>query len=153
SAEQCHRSVQLPHHLADDVDRLVLQLVELVPAVEARALGGVRRRAPVGGGGQCRGHVWIPHSVLVRPAHRPDRGSSPGATRRVHGSQPMLGYPAPSRGLTGTRCSSAWANTWSKVHCAKGLILTNRWVRSQLTRGVRARSGLSSRRTPVTQAS
>ena len=31
------------------------------------------------------GHQWIPHSVLVVPAQRPLRGSSPGATRRVHG--------------------------------------------------------------------
>ena len=32
-----------------------------------------------------------PHSVLSRPAHRPDRGSSPGATFDVHGMQPMDG--------------------------------------------------------------
>ena len=37
------------------------------------------------------GHQWIPHSVLAVPAHRPLRGSSPGATRRVHGAQPMDG--------------------------------------------------------------
>ena len=32
-----------------------------------------------------------PHSVLVLPAQRPERGSSPGATRRVQGAQPMDG--------------------------------------------------------------
>ena len=36
-------------------------------------------------------HVWMPHSVLLVPAQRPLRGSSPGATRRVHGAQPIDG--------------------------------------------------------------
>ncbi|GAB3033453.1 hypothetical protein GCM10027078_30370 [Nocardioides flavus (ex Wang et al. 2016)] len=36
-------------------------------------------------------HAWIPHSVFEVPAQRPLRGSSPGATRRVQGQQPMLG--------------------------------------------------------------
>ena len=33
----------------------------------------------------------MPHSVLPVPAHRPLRGSSPGATRRVQGQQPIDG--------------------------------------------------------------
>ena len=37
------------------------------------------------------GQTCRPHSVLVDPAHRPERGSSPGATRRVHGAQPIEG--------------------------------------------------------------
>jgi hypothetical protein len=46
-----------------------------------------------GGAWQERGsgHEWIPHSVLLVPAQRPLRGSSPGATRRVHGQQPIDG--------------------------------------------------------------
>jgi hypothetical protein len=36
-------------------------------------------------------HEWIPHSVLPVPAQRPLRGSSPGATREVHGQQPIDG--------------------------------------------------------------
>ncbi|MDQ3503733.1 MAG: GNAT family N-acetyltransferase [Actinomycetota bacterium] len=32
-----------------------------------------------------------PHSVFAEPAQRPARGSSPGATRRVQGAQPMDG--------------------------------------------------------------
>ena len=32
-----------------------------------------------------------PHSVLVEPTQRPERGSSPGATLRVHGAQPIDG--------------------------------------------------------------
>ena len=39
----------------------------------------------------CAAHEWIPHSVLLVPAQRPLRGSSPGATRRVHGQQPIDG--------------------------------------------------------------
>ena len=38
-----------------------------------------------------RGHRWMPHSVLLVPAQRPLRGSSPGATRRVQGAQPIEG--------------------------------------------------------------
>ena len=35
--------------------------------------------------GPALGQAWRPHSVLSRPAQRPARGSSPGATRWVHG--------------------------------------------------------------------
>ena len=34
---------------------------------------------------------WRPHSVLAKPAHRPARGSCPGATGRVQGAQPIEG--------------------------------------------------------------
>ena len=33
--------------------------------------------------------VWIPHSVLAVPAHRPARSSSPSGTGCVQGQQPM----------------------------------------------------------------
>ncbi|MPM63521.1 hypothetical protein SDC9_110401 [bioreactor metagenome] len=69
AAEQQHRPLQLGDGLADDVDGLGLQQVEMVESA----------------------HRCNPHSVLARPAHRPARGSSPGATRRVHGSQPIEG--------------------------------------------------------------
>lgn len=36
-------------------------------------------------------HAWRPHSVLVKPAQRPARGSSSGPTGRVQGAHPMLG--------------------------------------------------------------
>ena len=42
-------------------------------------------------GRHARPHTWSPHSVLSRPAQRPALGSSPGATRRVHGRHPMDG--------------------------------------------------------------
>jgi len=34
---------------------------------------------------------WRPHSVLAWPAHRPARSSSPWATGRVQGQQPIEG--------------------------------------------------------------
>lgn len=34
---------------------------------------------------------WMPHSVLSQPRHRPERGSSPGATVVVQGTQPIDG--------------------------------------------------------------
>ena len=34
-------------------------------------------------------HVCNPHSILEVPDQRPARGSSPGATARVQGAQPM----------------------------------------------------------------
>ena len=46
----------------------------------------------------------MPHSVFVLPAQRPARGSSPGATARVHGAQPMEANPSSTSGLTGTWC-------------------------------------------------
>ena len=35
--------------------------------------------------------TWSPHSFLSLPAQRPERGSSPSATGRVHGQQPIDG--------------------------------------------------------------
>ena len=52
---------------------------------------GDRRRCRRWGGGRGLASWWIPHSVLPVPAQRPLRGSSPGATRRVHGQQPIEG--------------------------------------------------------------
>ena len=43
------------------------------------------------GSGECGCHRWIPHSVLDEPAQRPERGSAPGSTRLVQGSQPIDG--------------------------------------------------------------
>ena len=40
-------------------------------------------------GGCVTGHVCRPHSTLSLPDQRPARGSSPSATGRVHGAQPM----------------------------------------------------------------
>ena len=76
--------LELADDLTDDEDRLGLEGVELAEDV-GPARG--RDRSFRGGGA----HVWIPHSVLESPAQRPDRGSSPGATRRVHGSHPIDG--------------------------------------------------------------
>ena len=47
---------------------------------------------------------WIPHSLGAPTSHhhRPALSSSPGATGRVQGSQPMLVYPAAYSGWTGT---------------------------------------------------
>ena len=95
-AEEQDRAFEFADDLADDVDRLAFQHVEL--RERCMPCAGFRVRPPVclgdrQGGGRVDGqsHVWIPHSVLVSPAHRPDRGSAPGATGRVHGSQPMEG--------------------------------------------------------------
>ena len=77
AGEQQHGALELGDDLADDVDRLGLEQVEGVEA--RRGLGLV----------QC--HTCSPHSVFDRPAQRPDRGSSPGGDRLVHGSQPIEG--------------------------------------------------------------
>ncbi|GGO98414.1 hypothetical protein GCM10011612_13260 [Actinomyces gaoshouyii] len=78
AAEQQDGAGALGDRLADDEDRLGLQRVELV-------------ERGAGSGGRGGAHRWIPHSVLVNPAQRPERGSSPGATRAVQGSQPIEG--------------------------------------------------------------
>ena len=59
----------------------------------SRAPGGesmteVQRRAVIERRG---GHTCNPHSVLALPAQRPPRRSSPGATGRVQGQQPIDG--------------------------------------------------------------
>jgi len=40
------------------------------------------------------GQVWIPHSVLPEPVHRPLRGSAPASTFIVQVAQPIDGYPS-----------------------------------------------------------
>ena len=80
---------------------------QLDGAVDAVAVPGPRAAARAGrrtsSSGERRGgrgmrpilplrssaQVWMPHSVLLLPAQRPARGSSPGATGRVHGAQPI----------------------------------------------------------------
>ncbi len=107
AAEQQHGALELGHHLADDVDALALERVELREAAPPgqRRAGDRRVRGgaggSTGGGARCVGrqvdgrharpHTWSPHSVLSSPAQRPALGSSPGATRRVHGWQPIDG--------------------------------------------------------------
>src|SRR5687768_8551449 len=86
AGEQQRRLLELGYNLADDVDRLRLERVQ---AGEARGgsdvghLGGLL--------GYESAHTCSPHSVLLVPAQRPARGSSPGATLRVQGWQPMDG--------------------------------------------------------------
>ena len=55
---------------------------------------GSRVPAAVRDGNQGRRRcqaVWIPHSVLPVPVHRPLRGSAPGATGSVQVAQPIDG--------------------------------------------------------------
>ncbi len=40
------------------------------------------------------GQVWIPHSVLPVPVHRPLRGSAPASTFIVQVAHPIDGYPS-----------------------------------------------------------
>ena len=93
AGEEDHRPLELPGHLPHDVDRLGLEVVQMVQPV-CRA-PGTRARRRLGGCLNCRGrphhggHWCNPHSVLARPDQRPARGSSPSATGRVHGSHPM----------------------------------------------------------------
>ena len=84
AGEQQDGPLGLGGDLPDDVDRLVLERVEVVVAGRSR-----RGRRP--GGARGGAHRWIPHSVLVRPAQRPDLGSCPGATLRVQVAHPMDG--------------------------------------------------------------
>ena len=58
AGEEDHGAVELARDLAEDVDRLALQGVERV---------------------QGSRHACRPHSVLARPAQRPERGSAPGS--------------------------------------------------------------------------
>ncbi len=56
---------------------------------------GPRVPAAVRDRDQRRGQeVWMPHSVLPVPVHRPLRGSAPGATFIVQVEHPMDGYPS-----------------------------------------------------------
>ena len=72
TAEQQHRVLALGGDFADDGERLIGERVE------------------VRGGDDLGAHTCNPHSVFALPLQRPARLSSPGATGRVHGQQPML---------------------------------------------------------------
>ena len=95
AAEEQRRTLELARHLADDEDRLGLERVEVGEAAVVGVADGSPATCAGRGRGRSRGrgrrHVWSPHSVLEKPAQRPARGSSPGSTRRVHGSQPIDG--------------------------------------------------------------
>ena len=54
---------------------------------ERRLARSGQAREPHGRGA----HILIPHSTLSRPAQRPARASSPGATRRVQVAHPIDG--------------------------------------------------------------
>ena len=71
----------------------VLSLLSLLGSRRGRVLRGVRCGGPVGSAAVrvSSGQTWMPHSVLPVPDQRPARGSSPGATRRVQGAQPIEG--------------------------------------------------------------
>ena len=83
------------------VGRLVARQLRGRPRVQLRRLGVGRaglvtaRRLNDGRAirsGDVAGQaMWRPHSDLSRPCHRPDRGSSPGATLLVHGMHPIDG--------------------------------------------------------------
>ncbi len=68
---------------------------------------GPRVPAAVRDRDQRRGQeVWMPHSVLPVPVHRPLRGSDPGATFIVQVAHPMEGYPSYTSGFTSTPFSA-----------------------------------------------
>ena len=97
AAEEQHRALELGGDLADDEDRLALER-RRAGSSTGRSVGAAGFRSVVtsvyerlGQGSGWSRHGWSPHSVLAKPAQRPARGSSPGATRRVHGSQPIDG--------------------------------------------------------------
>ena len=73
--EEKNRRLALSGYFADDLDRFVFELPD--PGDDE-----VAHFSPP----MCR-----PHSVLAWPDQRPARLSSPGATGRVHGQQPMDG--------------------------------------------------------------
>ena len=74
-----------------------LPCARVIRAGAAMAIGSLRTGAsdsvvPDGWWlGSVGGHWWMPHSVFWDPAQRPLRGSSPSATRWVHGQQPIEG--------------------------------------------------------------
>src|SRR5437899_4864926 len=115
ATEQQDRPLELPGHLAEDVDRLGLESVKL--AEDDRAAHSRRRlgrnwcrrnwcRRNWCRRNWCRRHRCNPHSVLSLPAQRPALGSSPGATARVQGAQPMEVKPSWRKGLSTTPYSS-----------------------------------------------
>ena len=96
----------------------------------------------------------MPHSVLPVPAQRPLRGSSPGATRRVHG-------PAADRRVAVVLqrvdqhavLGDVAVDVARRVQRASGETLTLRFLSSQPTTGAITRLWVSARRSPVAQAS
>ena len=91
AGEQQHRPLELGDDLADDVDGLALEQVELVEAGSCGRIGLCLLEDRCRLECWCRGHRCSPHSVFASPAQRPDRGSSPALTGFVHGAQPMEG--------------------------------------------------------------
>ena len=110
AGEQQRRALELAGDLAQHVDGVGLERRQL------GAVGGARSRVSGGRRGHGAGAVgvpgvkscgigvrarvarWVwashrcrPHSVLVLPAQRPARASSPSATARVQGQQPTEG--------------------------------------------------------------
>jgi len=64
------------------------------PHVDQVEVDGVLRWPRGAGVGARRlrvAHRCSPHSVLLEPAQRPERGSAPSTTRSVHGQQPIEG--------------------------------------------------------------
>ncbi len=100
--EQDHGPLELARHLAEDVDGLGLEVVEVVEGV----LGWQRLLGGAAGGQRRRAHVCSPHSVLFFPAQRPALGSSPGATALVQGAQPIEANPLCRNGFRKTSFSS-----------------------------------------------
>src|ERR1019366_908817 len=94
--------------------------------------------------------LCIPHSVLSRPAQRPERESAADATCCVHGRHPIDGKPRCTKGLTGTSCAAMYAATSGSLQVAMGLIFTS--PRPYPTIGVDARDGASDLRSPLIQA-
>ena len=88
-----HRAAELRGGLAEDVDALGLQQVEMAQRRGHAAASRAGRR----------GLACSPHSLPSSFSHhqRPARTSSPGRIARVHGWQPMEGKPRACSGLTG----------------------------------------------------
>ena len=76
--------------------------------------------------GSCAARSCSPHSRCSGSSHhqRPARQSSPSATARVHGAQPMLGKPWSWSGLYGTSWARMNSHTRASSQAASGLILT-----------------------------
>ena len=92
--KQQRRPLERRRGLAQDEDRFFLEPVEVGVVEFGQQLKGGARRVHAGApevrGGFC---VCSPHSLAASFSHhqRPARKSSPTATARVHGAQPMLG--------------------------------------------------------------
>ena len=93
--------------------------------------------------------VWIPHSTLSRPAHRPER-PAPGS---VEWMSPIDSYPRSCSGLYGSSRARMYSQHISSVQLASGFAFQSSCCSSQPSFGASARVGDWSRRIPVTQAS